>query len=335
MPKDRPPDLLVFPAPHDLKPYISHILPEPAYATQHYPLFSLEDTSTTLFLASLPSLPIRLYSALTPSKIASYPLVSTTTEAYIPSYSLLFSSRNCNHFYTGNQSCISVFDLQRDGKGPFQRMHTISSRRGGASGAGGFKGIVSALAMNSDGLLAAGTFNRWVQLCDADGSGGATTFFSLDASDRSDENDSRTGTGVTQLLWSMCSRYLCVVERGSDGIGVWDIRGSGQRLAWLKGRNAMTPQRLSAELVDGEVWAGGTDGIIKAWQGLGMAEGNVEPFWDFKAHDGKSRTYYAYPKVYANCLCQTQFVLLPFTTRELFWRRRVDSSVLFQAPKPK
>ena len=229
---------------------------------------------------------MRLYSALAPSKVASYPLISPTTEAFIPSYSLLFSIANSNHFYAGNQSRISVFDIQRDGEGPFRKMHTTPSRRGGASGAGGFKGIVSALALNSEGVLAAGTFNRWVGLYDDRSSGGATAIFPLHGVVDSDESGVGWGTGITQVLWSACSRYLCVIERGTDGIDVWDIRGSGQRLAWLKGRKAMTPQRLGAEIVDGEVWAGGISGMVRAWQGLGMSEGVVEPFWEFKAHDG-------------------------------------------------
>ena len=285
-PQARPTDLLTSSEPDDLKPYSSHVLPESAYATVYYPGFSLQKTSTTLFLASLPSLPTRLYSTLAPSKIASYPLVSSTTEAFISSYSLLFSAENPNHFYAGNQSRISVFDIQRDGEGPFKRMYTTPSQRGGASGAGGFKGIVSALAVSTDGVLAAGTFNRCVGLYDAHGSGGATAIFPLGMPVKSDEDSVSKGTGITQILWSTCSRYLCVVERGSDGIGVWDIRGSGQRLAWLKGREALTPQRLGAEVVGGEVWAGGIDGRVKAWHGLGMTEGVVEPFWDFKAHDG-------------------------------------------------
>jgi len=254
----------------------------------YYPGFSLQEPSTTLFLASLPSLPIRLYSTLATSKVASYPLVSPTTEAFIPSYSLLFSTENSNHFYAGNQSCISVFDIHRDGEGPFKRVHTIPSQRGGASGIGGFKGIVSALAINADGLLAAGTFNRWVGLYDTRLGETTNAIFSLEELSKNGDNGVGKGTGITQVMWSLCSRYLCVVERGSDGIGVWDIRGSGQRLAWLRGRKALTPQRLGAEIVGGEVWAGGLDGVVRAWEGIGMTQGVTEPFWEFKAHDGES-----------------------------------------------
>lgn len=170
-------------------------------------------------------------------------------------------------------------------------MHTTTSKRG--STGTGIKGIVSALGMSADGVLAAGTFTRSVGLYDDHGNGGTVAVFPLQSnSDRkSGEEGVGQGTGITQLLWSECSRYLCVVERGSDGIGVWDIRGAGRRLAWLKGRNARTPQRLGAEVVGHEVWAGGTDGCVRVWEGLGTGEGIVDPIWQFRAHDGASNFY--------------------------------------------
>ncbi|KAL8825383.1 MAG: hypothetical protein Q9191_004451 [Dirinaria sp. TL-2023a] len=248
--------------------------------------YSLHESSTTLFLTSLRQLPIRLYSPFAPTKVASYPLVSPTTEAFIAPHSLEFSLENPNHLYTGSESCISTFDIQRDGEGPFERRYTTPSRRGTADGRVGMKGIVSALAGNADRILAAGTFTRWIGLCDARGGvGDIPAVFPLDGDKKRPEGGVGQGTGITQLLWSSCARYLCVTERNSDGIGVWDIRGSGQRLAWLKGRKALTPQRLGVEVVGGEVWAGGTDGKIRAWEQLGASEGIIEPGWEFHAHE--------------------------------------------------
>ena len=152
----------------------------------------------------------------------------------------------------------------------------------------GMKGVVSAMAFSSDGVLAAGTFSGSVGLYDDSGSGGTVAVFPLDSPNaRSEDNCVGQGKGVTQLLWSSCSRYLCVVERGSDGLGIWDIRVTGQRLAWLKGRNALTPQRLGVDVAGQEVWAGGTDGFVRVWEGLGMQAGIVDPVWEFTAHDGK------------------------------------------------
>lgn len=100
-----------------------------------------------------------------------------------------------------------------------------------------------------------------------------------------EKDDGTNGSGLTQLLWSACGRYLCTVERVSDGIAVWDIRGTGKKLAWLKGRKAKTQQRLGVDVTGGEVWAGGTDGSVRVWDGLGQAEGIVDPNWEFQAHE--------------------------------------------------
>lgn len=149
----------------------------------------------------------------------------------------------------------------------------------------GMKGIVSALGMNLDGILAAGTFSRWVGLYDGYGRGGTRGVFEIRGSEYVTRDD-WAGTGVTQLCWSTCGRYLCVVERESDGTGVWDVRVSGRRLSWLQGRRGMTNQRLEAGLFGREFWAGGTDGCVRIWEGLGKNEGDVDPAWQFRAHEG-------------------------------------------------
>ena len=160
------------------------------------------------------------------------------------------------------------------------------------------KGIVSALGMSSEGMLAAGTYSRWVGLYDGFGRGGDAGVFSAGAEDGVE----RAG-GITQVIWSVCGRYLCVVERASDGVGIWDIRGAGKRLAWLRGRNARTQQRLSVEVMGGEVWAGALDGAVRVWEGLGMAEGVRDPSWEFKAHEDtvSSTTLHPSGSVLATC----------------------------------
>lgn len=147
------------------------------------------------------------------------------------------------------------------------------------------KGIVSALGMSPDGILAAGTFSRWIGLYDGYGRGGTRGIFETRGYDGV-EKEKCIGTGITQLTWSSCGNYLCVAERQSNGIGVWDIRGSGRRLTWLQGRAAMTNQRLEVGVMGGEIWAGGIDGIVRIWEGLGQREGDLDPAWQFYAHDG-------------------------------------------------
>ncbi len=151
------------------------------------------------------------------------------------------------------------------------------------------KGIISALSIGSSGILAAGTFTRCVGLYDSLGRGDIIAVFPLPNATTNEEKEEQ-GTGITQLLWSSCGRYLCVVERGSDGIGVWDVRGTGRKLAWLAGRKARTNQRLNVDLIGEEIWAGGTDGKVRGWEGIGTKEGVVQPTFEFHAHDGKSCT---------------------------------------------
>lgn len=291
-PEARPTNLLE-PAltPQTLLPYASHELPEPSYATDIHGSFDLQNPSSTLFLASLRDLPIRLLSPFSPSIVASYPLVSPTTERYIAPSSLLFSLKNPNHFFAGSESLVSTFDINRNGQDPFNRVPTTPSRRnrGGIRGEMGMKGIVSSLAVSCEGLLAAGTFSRWIGLYDGHGRGGTMGIFHVKGGEGEGEGegeDADTGIGITQVIWSSCGRYLCVVERGSNGIGVWDVRGTGRRLSWLRGRMAQTKQRLGVDILGSEIWAGGKDGMVRVWEGLGTAEGIVSPTGQFHAHEG-------------------------------------------------
>ena len=279
-----PPDLLSpeQDPPHVLTPYSFQQSPEPVYATDFHPAYDLQEPSTCLVMASIRSLPIRLFSPFAPGILASYPLVSPTTEVYITPHSLLFSHKTANHLFAGSDSRLSVFDIKRNGEGPISTRHTTPSRRHHTAAAGGIKGIVSTLAMSSDGILAAGTFSRWVGLYDGYGRGDTVSAFTV-AQQREGE-ESTEGKGLTQVMWSQCGRYLCTVERGSDGIGVLDIRGSRKWLAWLKGRNARTPQRLGVDVMGSEVWAGGIDGVVRIWEGLGTTEGVIDPKWEYQAH---------------------------------------------------
>lgn len=295
-----PADLLTPPHPQKLQPYAVHQSPEPSYTTAFHPSYNLQELSTCLTLASPRSLPIRLFSPFTADRIlASYPLVNPTTEAWIAPHSLLFNTQEVNTFFAGSESCVSVFDVNRDGDGPVTRMHTTPSRRGGAAGHGqGMKGIVSAMGMSSEGMLAAGTYSRWLGLYDGFGRGGNAGVFSV-----STEDEVERGGGITQVVWSTCGRYLCVVERATDGVGIWDIRGTGRRLAWLRSRNARTQQRLGVEVVGGEVWAGALDGVVRVWEGLGMVEGVMDPSWEFRAHEDavSSATLHPCGSVLATC----------------------------------
>ncbi|KAJ5239080.1 hypothetical protein N7468_003699 [Penicillium chermesinum] len=291
----RPPDLLEVESVHHLSPYSTFSSSEPVYATAMYPFYDLQDPSTTLFLSSVRDHPIRLTSALSPTSIGSYSFVNPMTEAFITPHSMLYpSTLGGTHFLTGSDSLICLFDISRPGKdGPVSAMPTIPSKRKQIVGGGiGMKGIVSALAVNpsGDGVLAAGTFTRHVGLYSSNGSGELLGTFSIA---KTPANREIGGKGITQLAWSPCGRYLYIAERKSDGVLVYDIRGTGQMLGFLRGRRAMTNHRLKIDVLsagpDGshEVWAGGTDGYMRVWRNPVYSAGGQDPDWEFKVHDGE------------------------------------------------
>ena len=257
-----------------------------------YPFFSLKDSSTALVLSSMRDHPIRLNSALTGYLGASYPLVNPMTEAFISPHSLLFSGDG-DRFIAGSESQISIFDLSRPGQAPVSAIPTGPKKRNHTefNSTVNMRGIVSSLAIElSSRMLAAGTYSRHVGLYDAMGEGDCIGVFSVKGTDADTHIG---GGGVTQVSWSPCGRYLYITERKSNGILVYDVRKTGQLLAWLEGRNAQTNQRLGFDLVGTgdqgghEVWAGGLDGYIRMWKDPHTKERSISPTFEVEGHDGK------------------------------------------------
>ncbi|TVY23679.1 Guanine nucleotide-binding protein negative regulator [Lachnellula hyalina] len=253
-----PSDLLSSTSPKTLTPYTTHLHPTSINCVAPYPHFTLTEPSTTLYLSTPNSLPTRLLNALYPSTTptATYPLISPTTEAYYTPASLLWSSPST--FLAGTDCLIALFDVERNGQGPVTRLPTIPSKRHKMKGGGvGMRGIVSALGMQGEdaGMLAAGTWTRWVGLYDANGMGGTVAQWSV--AEAADQHAGVEEEGSRRR----CGRYLCVVERKSGGLLVYDVRVTGKVVAWLEGREAWTNQRLGVDIFEGEggleVWAGG------------------------------------------------------------------------------
>ena len=269
--------------PHNLMPFSSITSSEPVKAYTCYTGYNLADPSTTLVLSSQRDHPTRLSNALDGSRVASYPLINPTTEAYISPYSLLFSRAGTN-FVTGSDSLISVFDVSRVGEGPTSYLPTSPKR---SSGGMGMKGIISALDIDeSSDVLAAGTFSRHVGLYDSGGQGECVGVFCVQGTDADKQIG---GAGITQLKWSSDGRYLYISERKSNGVMMYDIRKTGQLLGWLMGRTAVTNQRLGVDVVASQdsttVWAGSSDGYIRRWLNPHEYEGAIEFDLEWRGHD--------------------------------------------------
>ena len=159
------------------------------------------------------------------------------------------------------------------------------------------KGIISALSIGVDGILAAGTFTRHVGLYDQQGSGECIAVFSIGP----EPQDHMAGNGITQILWSPCGRYIYIIERRTRVIQSYDIRVTGKRLISLGDSSSSsslastTNQRLGADIISSdrnnaasghEIWAGSTNGIIRVWSRVSSiaddnGDGNhiIEPTW--------------------------------------------------------
>jgi telomerase Cajal body protein 1 len=166
----------------------------------------------------------------------------------------------------GTNSLISIFSISNPGP-PRISIPTKTF-------AGSTKGIISALSESPDGILAAGTYNNIVSLM-SPAYEHITTF--------------QTGNkdGITELKWSPNSRYLYIIPRKSTEIQVWDIRSTGDIVGVLKGREALTNQRIWTDLTRNGLWmvSGGMDGIVRGWDVSNLG-GTMSPSFGFAAHGG-------------------------------------------------
>jgi telomerase Cajal body protein 1 len=275
--------------PHKLEVYCSIATSEPIRAVRSYPKFDLQDGSSALVLMSVRDLPIQLTSALTAQQVASYPLVSPTTEEYICPHALCFT-QDGGLMVAGSESLVSVFDVSRPGQEPLVACRTGPRHRNSDlfNPTTSIRGIISALDIDqSTNILAAGTLNRQVGLYSAAGQGECIGTFSVAGNEADKEIQ---GQGITQVRWSTCGRYLYVAERKSDGMMVYDVRNTRQLLSWPTGRQALTNQRLSFNLYEGhtggqQIWAGGIDGKVRRWDNPQVIEGGMRPSWEM--HSGR------------------------------------------------
>lgn len=271
----------------DWTPYASS-RPIQSNATAIYPWYNIHDPSTTVLLQGHAGLPIRLVNTLELSHThASYPWVNEATEAWITPSSLTFT-RDGTQFVAGAKERIATFDLGRDGQGPVMDSRTrvsVRTRKQYGESHMPLSGLVSALAISTNGVLAAGTTGRQIGLWDGDGTGQQVSTFSIAEEPK---HSALGGSGIMQLRWSSCGTYLFIAERSSDALLVYDMR-IGKRLCWMEGRRAQTVQRLGFDIDEGgnagiDLWAGGCDGIVRSWKDVTSYEGAVSPTESFRAH---------------------------------------------------
>lgn len=332
-----PEDLLApdKPAPLPLTPQAAIQLPERSDVLAASPYFSLAEPYTNQVLLSARDHPIQLFylsstsapspsASTTPAAAAVYPFTKTSrSETFLSATSLIWPAPG-SHFIAGSRSLLAKFDASRPGafSEPVLRVKTIPSERHLLKGGGvGMRGTVSALGAQppASGVVAAGTWTRWVGLYDFAGAGECVAAWSVAPAKEAGNagkdatNIAGSGSGITQTVWSPCGRYLLVAERRSRGVLVYDVRVTGRLLARLTGRDAAdSSQRIACDVFPGsgsdggagfEVWSGtagqggggggegeGQGGMVKVWEGVGGREGAHEPSWAWRAHDDASTT---------------------------------------------
>ncbi|KAJ1331775.1 telomerase Cajal body protein 1 [Microdochium nivale] len=265
---------------------------------------------------------------------SSFPFIKPRSETFETATSLIWPAPGY-HFIAGTRNMLAKFDVSRTGSGPIMHVKTVptESRGGGGRGAGAggrgrcsfgsLRGTISAMGTQPSsgdthgasgegtGLIAAGTWTRWVGLYDFASSGQCVATWGVasaaaqtvsEADDKqsnagNEDTATRTGggiggAGITQTIWSPCGRYLLINERRSTGILVYDIRVTGKLLGWLAGREARGNQRIACDVYPSsssgsgfEVWSGTTRGVVKVWEGVGSREGAHDAAWDWQAHE--------------------------------------------------
>ncbi|PNY28342.1 Guanine nucleotide-binding protein negative regulator 1 [Tolypocladium capitatum] len=284
-----------------LEPQATTRLPEPTQVIVPAPYFSLAEATSQTYLVGCRDHPLHLHHAFPrherPNPLGTYKLVRKETEAYITPASLIWQHPG-THFLCGSANRLDYFDLSRHGSdGPLLTVPTIPSRRHISKGSGvGMKGTVAALAAspydaNGGSIVAAGTWTRWMGLYDLQRTDKVVANWSI--SHAGDAEAGLGGQGIVQVVWSPCGRYLVVNERHTSSLAVYDIRGLGQLLGALSGRESITQQTLACDVFHGdmsgntgfEVWAGSQDGSVLVWEDVGMHCGLAKPSWHWQAHD--------------------------------------------------
>ncbi|KKA28886.1 hypothetical protein TD95_004161 [Thielaviopsis punctulata] len=293
-----PSDLLSSRSPSLLVPHGTLRLPSPSAVFEPAPYFSLNDPATQIVLTATKDAPVQIFHLFPNGQslpaVAGYKLIRHETEAYIHPLSAIWASPG-THFLLGSTNRIDYLDASRPGTAePLLTIHTIPSRRHLSKGGGvGMKGGVAAMDLATDEyapVLAAGTRTRWISLYDIGRSSQATGTWSVRDVAKSEFGIDTGGSGIMQVKWSPCNRYLIVNERQSSGMLVYDIRGTRRPLCILPRTKDLTNQRVTCDVYQNkyggfEVWAGDQNGVVSVWEDISAQEGVIEASWSWQVHD--------------------------------------------------
>jgi hypothetical protein len=272
------------------------------YVTLHNALWNVSQTHDSSLPSSDSKEPVNISTP-----VVSYKLINNLTEAVVAPLSMSYTHSG-THFFAGHRNAIATFDIEYSDV-PIHTISTIPSARSKLKGGGrGFKGWISALYLSPPstfahgGLLAAGSRTRHVGIYDATSGEEVTTFSlpgTIDGKKLANANMRHVmGDGVSYLKYSPCGKYLYVAERQSDVLLIYDVRNFSLTLGYCAGRKAMTKQKLGfdiwnagaspydIEAMSHEVWAGGTDGMVRVWRDPYRKEGAVEADELVKIGDG-------------------------------------------------
>ena len=251
-----------------------------------FPLFNIQYPTTTYAIVNLAiDIPLRLldvYNGTISDTVSFHPTLDS--ETWFQPYSAIFNPDG-TWLLTGGKNRIHYFDPKGSGKAyPCHALNTYDAELGGM----GFRGLISAIDISTQtGILAVGSFTRFIGLYANQGFEDTRcpyTSFSLPKhTDLGFERQGMVGTGITQVMFSPCGRYLYVVERRAEVIWMYDVAGmvSAMPVAWLGPRPCEGSMKMRFDISGDEgghyVWSGGADGKVRMWEAPYRFKGEVQP----------------------------------------------------------
>ncbi|KAH8968590.1 hypothetical protein BDL97_03G134500 [Sphagnum fallax] len=217
---------------------------ETVYDFCWYPYMLASDAATCCFAASTRDHPVHLWDAVTGELRCTYRAYDAMDEI-AAAYSIAFNPTG-SKLYCGYNKTLRVFDIARPGK-EFSQYSTLTKTKDGQTG------IISCLAFSpgSEGLLAAGSYNRTTALYSENN---CELLFVLHGQEG----------GVTQVMFSKDGNYLYTGGRKDSYILCWDVRNTAGIVYKLPRITADTNQRIAFDIepCGRHLGTGGQDGYV-------------------------------------------------------------------------